>query len=133
MTDNEIIKAWEEHYINKGDRVLIKNTLDLINRQKAEVEKKDIEIDILIRKKETLKDEISELMAEIERLQNESIGNCEMAISMRDNHNLNVDCNYCLVQPMEEFWIKLRNYAVVMGCYHIVEYGDGILKEMEGK
>lgn len=38
-------------------------------KQKAELEKKDIEIDILIRKKEALNDEISELKAEVERLQ----------------------------------------------------------------
>ena len=39
----------------------VKASLDLINRQKAE-------IDILIRKKEALRDEIVEQQAEIERL-----------------------------------------------------------------
>jgi chromosome segregation ATPase len=42
------------------------------NRQKVELDKKDTEIDILIRKKESLRDEISELKAEIERLQKEN-------------------------------------------------------------
>ena len=37
-------------------------------KQKSELEKKDIEIDILMRKKETLRDEVAELQAEIERL-----------------------------------------------------------------
>jgi predicted Zn-ribbon and HTH transcriptional regulator len=41
-----------------------RNILDLINRQKAEIKKKDIEIDILIRKNETLKDEIAEVKSE---------------------------------------------------------------------
>ena len=41
-----------------------------IERQSAEIEKKDIEIDILIRKKETLNDEVSKLRAEVERLSN---------------------------------------------------------------
>jgi chromosome segregation ATPase len=41
----------------------------LIDTQKAELDKKDTEINILIRKKETLNDEISELKAEIERLE----------------------------------------------------------------
>lgn len=35
------------------------------------IKQKDTEIDILIRKNETLKDEVSELRAEVERLQNE--------------------------------------------------------------
>lgn len=79
MTDNEIIKALEccvecDMYCdecpedcplkdtNDCTYVLRRNSLDLINRQSAE-------IDILIRKKHTLRDEIAELQAEIERLQ----------------------------------------------------------------
>ena len=81
MTDKEIIKALErcgQHreccYCNSVEecgnkRVLTASALDLINRQQAEIEKKDIEIDILIRKKEALNDEVSMLRAEIERLQ----------------------------------------------------------------
>ena len=102
MTDNEIIKAIEGciavdvscgncpfdgyHDCDKRMREMF---LDLINRQKAEVEgykesnreyaemlyeqtaeikKKDTEIDILIRKNETLKDEVSELRVGIKRL-----------------------------------------------------------------
>ena len=67
MTGNEIIQALEkilELMCREGDlqrASTISNALDLINRKKSE-------IDILIRKKETLKDEISELRAEVERL-----------------------------------------------------------------
>lgn len=39
-----------------------------IREHMAEIEKKDTEIDILIRKKHSLRDEISELTAEVERL-----------------------------------------------------------------
>ena len=77
MPENEIIKALE-NCGNKGEcnKCPLKNlgngislciphltqsALDLINRQKAE-------IDILIRKKEALRDEIAEQQAEIERL-----------------------------------------------------------------
>ena len=81
MNDNEIIKALE-YCLAQGitsecegckDKIgcrdtLLSNALDLINRQKAEIEKKDTEIDILIRKNETLKDEVAELRAEVERL-----------------------------------------------------------------
>ncbi len=84
MTDEQIVKALEccGHQeecticplddmggIDKCLHTLLLNALDLINRQKAEIEEKDIEIDILIRKKESLCDEISELKAEVERLE----------------------------------------------------------------
>ena len=89
MNDNEIIKALE--CCSGGDSAcendcpikegcespiltmewLIKQALDLINRQKADLKQKDTEIDILIRKKETLRDEIAEQKAEIERLKAE--------------------------------------------------------------
>lgn len=80
MTDNDIIKAlemctpYEECATcslpggGSCAAVIRGNALYLINRQKAEIEKKDVEIDILIRKKETLKDEISELRGEVDRL-----------------------------------------------------------------
>ena len=65
MTDNDIIKALEkilELMCREGDlqrASTISNALNLINRQKSE-------IDILIRKKEALRDEIAEQQAEIE-------------------------------------------------------------------
>lgn len=88
MTDTDIIKAkkiihslhaycflTQPTYKQMGcdfcenDFDILNKFIDDNNRQKAENEKKDIEIDILIRKKETLRDEISELRAEIERLE----------------------------------------------------------------
>ena len=88
MTDNEIIKAlkicnslhlrcgngcpYYEVPYKDGKRcseMMINDALDLINRQKAEIKQKDTEIDILIRKKKTLRDEISELETEIEQLE----------------------------------------------------------------
>ena len=69
LTDEILIKWWEDEvhlaeYVDSdyrdGIKVdYIKLTLDLINRRKAE-------IDILIRKNETLKDEISKLENEVE-------------------------------------------------------------------
>lgn len=47
----------------------VTDILDLLNSQKAEIENKNVEIDILIRKKKSLRDEISELTAESEKLQ----------------------------------------------------------------
>ena len=77
MNDNEIIKALEMcgnivvssckecsfhiSYNANCVKQVMRNALDLITRQKAELKQKDTEIDILIRKKETLKDEVSEL------------------------------------------------------------------------
>ena len=81
MTDNEIIKALEccsddenykcnecPLYVDCEKASIAGYALGIINRQKAEVAKKDTEIGILIRKKEALRDEIAEQQAEIERL-----------------------------------------------------------------
>lgn len=98
MTDNEIIQALEDYKNSKilqteNGVISIGDILDLINRikeankhhEKAEsfAEKafklheeetkiKDKEIEILIRKKEALKDEIAEKDAEIMRLKHEN-------------------------------------------------------------
>ena len=75
MTDEQIIKALECLADRVGCNcsecsfksyggcrsIVCRNTLDLINRQQ-------MEIDILIRKKESLRNEICELQSEIERL-----------------------------------------------------------------
>ena len=73
MKDDVIIKSFEKCFIeqycegcplvnlNNCTKVLGQGILDLIDRQKAE-------IDILIRKKEALRDEIAEQQTEIERL-----------------------------------------------------------------
>lgn len=77
--DDEIIKALEcciKSECSKcplkrsfcSENVAMEYALDLINRQKAEIEKKDIEIDILIRKKDALDDEVADLQAEVECL-----------------------------------------------------------------
>lgn len=73
LTDEQVVKRLgieieiaEETGDVRGMKVaveLLKNSLNIINRQKSE-------IDILIRKNETLKDEIAEQQVEIERLQN---------------------------------------------------------------
>lgn len=78
MTDAEIIKALEQEihlaeyvdsdYCTNTAVSLIKAALDLINCQKAE----------------------------IERLKDESIGTCELAMSMRNSENFDLDCDYCI-------------------------------------
>ena len=84
MTDNEFIQALEYciqvdcdtcdvcplHDKESGclEIDLRVPALNLIKRQKAEIRQKDIEIDMLIRKKESLRDEICELQSEVERL-----------------------------------------------------------------
>lgn len=84
MTDNEIIEVLEicSNIVTSGCRECrlysmhnancvvqaMRNALDIIKRYKSELEKKDIEIDILIRKNEALKDEVAALRAEVGRL-----------------------------------------------------------------
>ena len=60
--------VYQEHL---SDERMIERQRTKIVEQQAEIEKKNTEIDILIRKKGTLRDEISELRAEIERFKNE--------------------------------------------------------------
>ena len=94
MKDNDVIKAldilerfdffggqragrelWSEKPVDIQNEDIKRFSEDIaflkgfINCQKAEIKQKDTEIDIPIRKKETLKDEITEKQAEIERLQ----------------------------------------------------------------
>lgn len=89
MTDNEIIEVLEvcSNIVTSGCRECrlysmhnancvvqaMRNALDIIKRYKSEIEKKDTEIDILIRKNEALKDEVSELRADKEALINGQI------------------------------------------------------------
>ena len=87
MNDNEIKKALEcckRGAVNRCKGCpyrenimcalnLRADALDLLNRKDAEIEEKDTEIDILIRKKERLKDEIFELNPKIDRLKNDLI------------------------------------------------------------
>lgn len=80
MTDNDIVKALDCCCSHPTCRAcfkcplefedacrnnLQKYSLDLINRQAAEIKQKDTEIDILIRKKHTLRDEVEELQKRI--------------------------------------------------------------------
>ena len=133
MTDNEIIRALRcclakenceviscekcplERICECKETMFIE-TIDLINRQKAE-------IDILIRKKESLRDEIAEQQAEIERLTNK----CEDCAGCSE---WKCDCANERAYAIEKFWEKVRAFAVVMGCFHIVEHGDNLVKEM---
>lgn len=139
-TDNEIIKSLEcckepEFLCNsncplfKDDNcrmTLPKNSLDLIKRLQAENEEKDIEIDILIRKKDTAYDEVCELRAEIERLNT----------IIRDNF---LDTNKQILEAQDEaikeFADRLKK-EYIQGFweehrYIDIEDIDDLLKEME--
>ena len=133
MTDNEIIKALEccrqkeEHChicpynpVNDCCRRIQDDALDLINRQKAE-------IDILIRKKESLMDEIAEQQAEIERLKGE-------------NKQIRTDCRWCeewqttellgeRAKAIKEFAERLKGKAYY--CEKIDRKDDFVVNETD--
>lgn len=75
-----------------------------------------------VRENVELKKEIRELKEEVERLKPFEKKVLEPVI-------VNLEENF----KLEKFWEKVRAYAVVMGCYHIVEYGDNTVKEMAGE
>ena len=88
MEDRKIVQGMEEiaafKSLNLGCRRVLWFAINLINRQKAEIEKKNTEIDILIEKKDTLQDENSELMAEVERLKDIAKGALTESIKLSD-------------------------------------------------
>ena len=110
MTDEQIIKALECCRFNisckgcpcEGDvacelpigRGIDYYAFDLINRQKTE-------IDILIRKKETLRDELAEKDAEIERLQKEEKA---LLITVEKMRNEIIRLQNILVNFMDEIY-----------------------------
>lgn len=129
----EIEKAWELFEKKSDENIEMQKLCD---KQKAEIaelreddrekfdaiqdlkiftEKQDAEIERLKSMNQAKLDTIHDLMTEIEKLKNESIGNCEMAIAMRSDHNLDVDCNYCIDKAKSEayrdFWDRLKKEA----------------------
>ena len=93
---------------------------------------------------EELEEENRELKTEIERLQNESIGNCEIAIAMRSDHNLEDDCNYCIDKAKSEAYKEIIEKLKEHLCsYDLPDYHsfravdedtiDEVLKELVGE
>ena len=131
LTDEQVIKALEccSNTVSGGmcpicpiddeDKtcvtVLTENALDLLKR-------KDAEIDILIRKNNTLKDEIAELKAEIERLRIQQ-------------SNLIADYKQIAINAMKKFAERLKEDCLY--DYEVKDYFlfhskiDELLKEME--
>jgi SMC interacting uncharacterized protein involved in chromosome segregation len=149
MTDNEIVKALEcclQEYGNcddcpykeyqcvseKDGNVFYKDILDLINRQKAEIEEKDIEIDILIKKKEALRDEIDKqdveimrLKHEVERLQDRK----HKCIYLSDNETT----EFCVDSICPEFKTKkmIKDEAIKGFAEKLKEYFPSIAKAID--
>ena len=118
LKDNEIIEALERCPSHReccfcnsveecgSKRVLTTSALDLIKR-------KDAEIDILIRKKETLRDEIAEQQAEIERLREELIVKDYKEIPIKMERVYRIGCGEACVEAIKaeaykEFAEKLK-------------------------
>ena len=169
MTDNDIIKAWEWHIspvhsngmkiystVVECSRELAENTLDLINRYKAEIERKTNLISETVdeyakfkeaaKRRETARvrnieqvadEEINRLNAEIERLQ--SIVNAELDTI----HDLGDDYERALKEGQElvktakseaikEFAVRLKENMqwgdIVTNATHAII--DNLVKEM---
>ena len=150
MTDNEIIKILELCFTdNFGDcegcplkdkrdgifscmRTKQELALALINRQKAEVEKKDIEIAILIRKKEALNDEISDLKAEVEgaKLRYEEVKADRDKEHQYAMHYARM-CAKAKSEAIKEFWEKAKQTREFRTCpYVYIADGDNLVEEM---
>ncbi len=123
MTDDEMIIKTLECRIDKFS----KDVLALLNRQKAE-------IDILIRKKSTLRDENSELMAEIERLQEERDAMHRDVITAEEYAwKLNEKLKTAKSEAIREFEVRLIDIAVGNWEHKIdVATIEHVKKEMVG-
>lgn len=151
MTDNEIMECAENCLsespsclscpfdegtltVDECMSKLLEKLVEVANRQKVELDKKDTEIDILIRKKESLMDKNSDLKSENERLQEELDG--ETVENMRLGHEverlegiLDKRCDVCpaVITAIKEFALKVKK-----AFPSIAHWIDNLLKEMTG-
>ena len=157
MKDNDVIKALEccggttckgcpfQEKFGKDAPCsnLEKYALDLINRQKAEIKQKDTEIDILIRKKETLQDELAEKQAEIERLKSfrkegfiNLLGNCLVySKNLKDYNDMRKGLK---AEARKEFAERLKEKVGlpkdrILGTIVYADEIDNLLEEMESE
>ena len=126
MTDEQIIKALEvcaskeircnECPFDEGcANYEIKYLLDLINRQKAEIEKLNIEF-------KAMRDSANSYKAEVERLKKH----------IQDGVEFEIEYNIKEIraEAIKEFWERVRRYAIDMGYVHVTVFGDNLVKEM---
>lgn len=149
ITDDEIINILslckEKHGRNCVSCSLYKESgcvekiasyaLDLITCLKNEAKKDNRIIELQDKKIAEQKAEIERLSQPILMADNVEINKEELLEKLQQSpiQILPGDDTLIRVKAIEEFWTKVRAYAVVMGCYHIVEYGDGVVKEMVGE
>ena len=129
MNNNKIISMIDE-YLTEPHSISREWVQALLVCKDALVQnkKKDTEIDILIRKKEALRDEISEKKAEIERLQ-KAIKVQDIMIEQQD-----YKLKQAKAEARKEFWERLKQKKCAKGSRVIcIERGDEFLKEMEGE
>ena len=93
---------------NKDGGVYLPDLVVVIDSQQAEIERLNVELVGMRGACNSYKMHYENAKAEIERLQNESIGNCELAISMRNDNNLKGDCSYCIDKAKAEAEQKLK-------------------------
>ena len=143
MTDNEIIKALESevksaeyvdsYYCNGVDLTLIKSTIDLINRQRAEIDELKHEREVLIEDIHYSDNKVNEQLEEIEKLKIENK-------SLRSAANCyKLHCNETRTEAIKEFADRLKQkteyYENGQGWEGRICYEDDIdklLKEMVG-
>ena len=124
MDNNKIISMIDE-YLTEPHSISREWVQALLVCKDALIQnkKKDTEIDILIRKKEALRDEISEKKAEIERLETK---HSEMCIGMK---RLKSEARKELFEKIKKEKITHRN----LGEIAYIEVIEELLKEMEGE
>ena len=150
MTDNEIIKAleclayWGEckhssqcpYYMDNDivsgcDNVTIaKEALDLINRQKAEIEENNLKIDHQAQIIRTLETALDNKMKEIERLK-ENNQKLYEEMAEREKEEVAIAKRMGKYEAIKEFAERLKEIAIEKGSVPIVfDDIDNLVKEM---
>ena len=115
-TDDDIVKALESYQFpklaiisNQDCKITVSDILGVIKRYKSNIEKLE-KIEHFATKT------IEKQSAEMERLQKESISDCELAMSIHDDTNVEANCDYCIsqakVESQKEFAEKLRTELI---------------------
>ena len=133
LTDKEIVKALEDFINHNGHCVdcpsLMKNALDLINRQKAENKSQSIMIKMLKGSIEDYKNSYINQKAEIERLKTNLNVELENFATEYDNKIKAEAYKECIEKVKEE--INKHSYGVLHKI--VINYKiDNLLKEKAG-
>ena len=156
MTDKEIINQWKHerelaecvcsYFVDQVELSLVNETIDLINRQKAEIERLQKEANLVSIQFQDLQERYEEAQAEIEKLNAENMLTISERNAFRTSfYDVLEQLKTAKAEAYKECIEKVRNY-IKTHCnpygkpdfdydtsIKILNFIDNILKEMMGE